>query len=117
MKIFISFCSFAILANVTFATDRQNTQVDSKQKKRSLGHDEWSNSANFEGAPAVYSGQVGVSSGSAGAFPSSVGAYPTYPGSAGSVGVSTHTDTLTTVREKVPVPFEVIKPVLSPYPV
>lgn len=91
MKLLVGLCALSCLGSVIFASEHQKDQVDSKQEKRSLSHDEWSSSG-------LESGQILSAGLGAGVFP-------------GTVGVSSHTDTLTTVREKVPVPFEVIKTV------
>lgn len=90
-------CALAFLANV-LALEPQKSQVDSKQEKRSLSHDDWSSSAVGAG---LESGDI-------------------LPGeAASSIGISTHTDTLTTVREKVPIaiPTPVHVPIDRPYPV
>jgi hypothetical protein len=83
---FIIFDIFALafLATV-YASNLEKSQLDSKQEKRSLSHDEWSTAGVLQNAPILP------------------------PEASPTIGVSTHTDTLTTVREKIPVP--------SPYPV
>lgn len=90
MRLFAKLSSLVFVLSVALASDPQTNQPDSKQGKRSLTHDEWSSPVVLENTPQIVPAAVGV---------------------------STHTDTLTTVREKVPVPFEVIKPVPAPYPV
>lgn len=73
---------------IVIASDISRSHIDAKQEKRSLPQDEWSSSAID--LPAALSTGIDL-------------------------GVSTHTDTLTTVREKVPIPSPY--PVPQPYPV
>lgn len=116
MRFIIGFCIFSCVVNVISSSEIEKKKnelgVDQKQEKRSLSHDEWSGQGIGYDLPvtAIETGSV---------LP------------AASVGVSTHTDTLTTVREKVPVPVdrpvpfpvvrtvpvEIVKNIPAPYPV
>lgn len=133
MKFFIGLCAFICVVNASYASESQENQIDSKQEKRSLSHDEWSSGP---GVGSVYQAQPQIiqqaqapnlpNEWSSGPGVGSVyqaqpqiiqqAQAPILPATVG-VSAHTHTDTLTTVREKVPVPFEVIKNVPQPYPV
>ena len=142
MRLLSGFCIVACVASAITALElekvkQKDATIAQKQEKRSLSNDEWSSAgaglygSSFAGAGGyIPSGSFG----GAGLYGSSIGGIGGVAGSsldggalagagvgATAVGVSSHTDTLTTVREQVPVPvdrplpFPVDRPV--PYPV
>ena len=144
MRLLSGFCIVACVASAITALELEKVKqkdetIAQKQEKRSLSNDEWSSAgvgpygSSFAGAGGyIPSGSFG----GAGLYGSSIGGIGGVAGSsldggatalagagvgATAVGVSSHTDTLTTVREQVPVPvdrplpFPVDRPV--PYPV
>lgn len=143
MRLLSGFCIVACVASAITALElekvkQKDATVAPKQEKRSLSNDEWSGAgAGIYGTSGSFGGAGGYipsgSFGNAGIYGSSIGGVVSSSidsgatGLAGAgvaataVGVSSHTDTLTTVREQVPVPvdrplpFPVDRPV--PYPV
>lgn len=137
MRFLSGFCIVACVASAITALElekvkQKDAAISPKQEKRSLSHDEWSGQgvSGFGGSGGYVSsgayGGAGLYGGIELQGSTIEAAAAVVPAT---VGVSSHTDTLTTVREKVPFPvdrpipypvdrpYPVVKTVAQPYPV